>query len=224
MDADARAAANADKTRQQETQRLLAHHMSLGELCMTWAALDHMVDALFAPLLQCSKGQVASVVTNVENLSSRCEILKRLIHLEAPSDQWREWFVALLDRVSNELAPLRNRYIHDYWDVKITGITRLDKRAKIGKPQSREAPILTFNTKHVTDPQEVAKLNQRCVAVLVGLSVAGQNLAIWRKTGRPLEPDDLWLPLSKPRARYLIPLEYLELLGSKRPPDGVVFD
>lgn len=124
--------------RMAEVEKHRLHAMNLGQLCMSWAALDRVIDDLFEPLLDCSAAQVASIVTNVDNISARCDILKRFLHLEPVGDEFREWLVAVLNRVSNELAPLRNRYIHDHWSVKLDAIVRTDKRA-VREPGARYA-------------------------------------------------------------------------------------
>lgn len=200
------------------------HALSIGNLCMTWAALDRILDDLFEPLLQCSSAQVASIITNLENVSARCDILKRLLVNEAPSEAYREWLTALLDRVSGELSPLRNRYVHDHWTVNNLEIVRTDKRAQIGKAQSRQPLTLRFDTRHVTDPKDVDNLTHRITLVLAMLAFAENDLRIWRHRGQPLEPHPEYIAASKPRARYTTRQEDEEAARQGRPPSPFAFD
>jgi hypothetical protein len=200
------------------------HALSIGRLCMAWAALDMMLDDLFEPMLRCSPGEVASIITNVENISGRCDILKRLLTIEAPSETYRTWLIGLLNRVSTELAPLRNRYIHDRWVVTHEKTVRTDKRAKIQKAQSFQTERLLFDTEHVTVPTEVDKLTQRTTLVLAMLSFAEHDLRVWRRTGRILEPQAKYVEASKPNARWRTPEEHKEAIKQGRPASDFVFD
>ena len=79
------------------------HYAALGRLCWTFADLDHAIDTLFEPLLQCSDVQVACMM--VENISTRCTQLVRLIHLENNLEgDFASWLVELLNRTSGELT------------------------------------------------------------------------------------------------------------------------
>lgn len=200
------------------------HAMSLGRLCMTWAALDRTLDRLFEPILRCEPSEVASILTNIENISSRCDILIRLLVNDAPGKEYRTWLTALIRRVSGELAPLRNRYVHDHWEVSDVQIIGTDKRAKIGKAQSRLPETLSFDTRHVTNPEDVDKLTARITAVLVGLAFAEIDLRQWRKTGQHLEPHSQYIEASKPNARYRTPREIAATNALKPPTSAYVFD
>lgn len=209
---------------QEQWRRQDRHALSIGRLCMTWAALDRTVDDLFEPILQCSAAQVASIITNIENISGRCDILKRLLVNDAPSEDYRVWLAGLLGRVSGELAPLRNRYVHDHWTVTNLEIVRLDKRAKIAKPQSRERDTLLFDTRHVTDPDDIDKLTARITLVLAMLAFAEYDLGVWRQTGLPLKPHPQYTEASKPNARYRTPQEHFVASAQERETSPLVFD
>lgn len=191
---------------------------------MAWAALDCLLDDLFEPLLECSTSQVASLMTNVESIGSRCEMLKRLAICEIPESEYRSWLIAVLERVRSELAPLRNRYIHDRWSVNDQEIVRTDKRAKVRKDQGIRPASLSYDTKHVADPMEVDRFTHRVHIVMTGLSFARLHLHSWRTRKFPLTLDPLMLPASMQNARYLTPLEHLEVLARKRPRADYVID
>ena len=205
-------------------ERYDKHAHSIGQLCITWAILDSEVDSLFAPLLECSEAQVASIVTNVDTLGTRCDILKRLITHAAPSPEYRKCIVGILNRVSGELAPLRNRYVHDKWSITHEEIVKIDKRAKIGKPQSRADEVLSFNTEEVTPTELVDKLTSRVRLVFSALHWIAYDLRHWRRTGQPLEPHQQYIEASKPNARWLTRQEHEEALRLGQKPPEYVFD
>jgi hypothetical protein len=219
-----KAEAKNDEEVRRMWERYDKHVQSIGQLCITWAVLDSKVDELFEPLLQCSPAQVASLVTNVDTISARCDILRRLITLESPSPEYRKWVIALLNRVTGELAPLRNRYVHDNWSISHEAVVKIDKRAKIGKAQSRMDEELSFNTKEVTPTEVVDKLTGRVRLVFAMLHWAAYDLRHWRRTGQPLKPHPQYIEASKPNARWptLQEAEAARRLGPK--PSEYVFD
>lgn len=203
---------------------ITAHEIHLGRLCISWAALDHELDSLFRPLLQCSAEQIAALVGNIDNTAARCEMLRRLIFVEAPSEPWREWFVGLIDRITNELGPMRNRYIHDAWSVFSQPLVRRDRRALVKQAQSRQPPKLVFNTEHVAEPGEVERFTSAVSTVLAAVAFAAIDLRRWRQTGKPLEPEPRLIPASKKHARHLTPREHLEALQKGQSLTDYVFD
>ena len=205
-------------------ERYEKHVRSIGSLCITWAVLDSNLDDLFEPLIQCSDAQVASIVTNVDTVAGRCDILRRLITIEAPSPEYREYLIAVLNRISGELAPLRNRYIHDNWSISHEQVVKIDKRAKITKPQSRQAELLLFNTEEVTPTEQVDKLTDKVRLLMVLLYWAAYDLRHWRRTGQPLKPDPQYLPASQPNARWSNAVERAEALRLGEKPPEYVFD
>jgi hypothetical protein len=183
--------------------QLDAHLMALGQLSWSFSNLDHRIDCLFEPLLQCSATQVACMM--VENIATRCSQLVRLLHLESSlSVEFRDWTIQLLNRVSGELAEERNRNLHDRWKMRWSedekSVTRIDKRPKIGKAQSRQPVAVTFNQQHLVTPAQIQGLADRMATVSHALEVVMHSLATWRQLGSlpPLDPQ--WLPASKAKA------------------------
>lgn len=174
---------------------------AIGELAMVWAALDAAVDELFEPLLECSDAQVACIL--VENINARCEMVKKLLHVEPLPPKWVEWVEALLGRTSGELASRRNRFIHDNWTINSERATRSDKRAKVGKAQSRQKRALKFRTEHDANVEEIDRLAQQVITVALALKVATKSLRAWRTQGRRPRVLKQWLPASKQGARML---------------------
>lgn len=189
-------------TIERATATLERHHKQMtavGGLAMAWAGLDATVDELFEPLLGCSEAQVACI--RVENIGTRCDMLKKLLHVEPLAPSFTDWVTALLQRASGELAALRNRYIHDAWTVNHKAAVRTEHRAALLKPQSRQRRKLAYKTTHVTAPEEIKRVSECVGTVSMALKAAAQLLKRWRSGGpRPRVPRQ-WLPASKPTAR-----------------------
>jgi hypothetical protein len=108
-----------------------------------------------------------------------------------------------LNRTGGELAALRNRYIHDSWTIVGSLMTRVDKRAKLEKPQSHRRKALRFKTRHDTTNTDLERLTERVHTVAIALQVATKSLRLWRSEGRRPRVWKQWLPASKPNARML---------------------
>lgn len=207
-----------------EAQMLRDHYLAIGGLCATWAVIDRQIDTLIGELLPAPMDKVASITTNMDTISARCEVAKRLIVLEYPHPQFRDWVLGLLQRVSGEIAPLRNRYVHDAWQIKEGVLLRHDKRASVKKPQAHQEPVLVFDISHVTDPGEVGRLDECARFVMTGLALAIQDLERWRKRGVAGEPLPDWLPMSLPRARYLSIREHEAAIAQGQTPPAFIQD
>jgi hypothetical protein len=174
---------------------------SIGGLALAWAALDSRVDELFEPLLECSEAQVTCIL--VENIGTRCEMVKKLLHVDPLPPQWVEWAEALLNRTSGELASLRNRCIHDSWRISAERATRTHKKARVGKAQSRQKRLLSLKTEHETSAEDIKHLTERIATVSIALHAAKKSLLLWRSQGKRPRVSKQWLPASKPGARML---------------------
>jgi hypothetical protein len=200
------------------------HALQLGRLCISWSILDSYLDKIIAALIPASPDRVSAITTSASDTSQRCEMIKRLIVIENPGAAWRDWLIALINRVAAELSPTRNRYIHDNWHIKDLKLIRTDRRGKVGRPQAREDVQFTYDIEHVTDPSDVEKLISKTNLVWAMLAFAEYDLRHWRRKGQPLEPLPQHIPASKPSARYQTPREVEEARRQGLPTSGLVFD
>ncbi|WP_425230025.1 hypothetical protein [Sphingomonas sp.] len=105
-----------------------------------------------------------------------------------------------------------------------TQTVRIEKKAKVGRAQSRQPLSLTFDTKHVTPTDEVDKLTQRVALVMTMLNTADYDLRHWQRSGLPREPHQQYIEASKPNARWMNLQEHEEALRQGRPTSDFVFD
>jgi hypothetical protein len=186
---------------------------AVGSLCVSFSSLDWNITRLYEPLLQCSEAQAACIAD--ENISRRCAVAVKLVHLEKLPHDLIDWISALLLRADGELGALRNRYIHDAYAIKPEGTLRIERRPKLGKPQSHQRRKVTYNTEHPTTVEEIEHVSERVTTVTTALMAAASYLRLWRQSGQPPQLDPQWLPASKPNARmrnYQADAEALEIL------------
>lgn len=167
-----------------------AHCLTLGKLCVTWAFVDRQLNDLLRAMLGCSEGAAASVSTSADSVGARINII-RLLNGERPiSPDWTSAFDTLLNSINN-CAKLRNRFVHDRWELSDGGLVRIDRRARTKKPQSRKPIVLEFDTEYVTDPGEVENLITKVGKIIFALHCAIRDQEDWRSSdtgmiGRPL--------------------------------------
>lgn len=177
------------------------HARAIGELCIAWAALDHAVDQMLEPLLNCGRDIVACISSSMDRTGPRLEIAKRLVvHLNL-DDTWQGWLTDIFSRITEELGPLRNRYVHDRWRMKRGEMWRIDSRAQVKKPQANQPKQLFFDSGEVTPVTEVDRLRANIETVTYAIEIATFDLRNWRKTGqlRPLRQQ--LVPASTRRSR-----------------------
>lgn len=87
------------------TNLLHDHARSIGELCMSWAAMDNAIDDLLEPLLDCDRATIACLATSMEKTEARISTIKRLMVLSDISPDWRNWADMILNRITVELGP-----------------------------------------------------------------------------------------------------------------------
>jgi hypothetical protein len=189
------------KAMQKAEETMLSHARAIGELCISWAALDNAVDSLFEPLLSCDRGTAASVAAGMDKLEARIGIIRRLLIHQKLDGPWRDWVEGLFKRILEELAPLRNRYVHDQWTLRKGEPLKIDKRARVLKPQSRQPDQLIFDASNVTPTEAVDRLRAYVDTVLFALEFASGDLKRWRTTGRTPRPLSELIPACKPRTR-----------------------
>lgn len=165
------------------------HALALGLLCIYWASLDRALDLLLESYLDVDEKIVACVSTSAPDVSARCEMLKRLSYLNGPDGEWRDCLIRLLNRVQGELAAERNRYVHDDWNLSSAGaMIRIDRRAKVIKPQARQPAQLVHVFERVTPVAKVDDLTQRVVDVMTALAFMSVSYGIWASGTRILGP------------------------------------
>ncbi len=177
-----------------------AHMIALGRLCVSWAYMERLMNDILPTLMGCSEKQGAVIATETSTTVGRCQLLANLAYADAPSADWRDRFVDLMNYIRNDLAPPRNRYIHDYWTLSEGAMERLDQRVKIAKADSFQIKELTYNSWHTAKPGEIDDLATKVTIVILTLHFVRSDLHEWRESGRqPARPALFQWPNMKPK-------------------------
>lgn len=124
----------------------LEHHATaIGYICMTYASLEFSINRMIEYALRCSPDQRRAIVdASGARLETRCILLLKLVNINQPSHQFFQDLEETLNCISGEIAPLRNRLIHDPWVMGET-VRQWDLRSKltqadVGAPKSIAPP------------------------------------------------------------------------------------
>jgi hypothetical protein len=112
------------------------HCLALGRLCVAWAFVDRQLNDLIQYMIGCSDASAASIATVADGTASRCNLIKLLNHERPISEGWTAALHKLISEIQ-EVAQVRNRYVHDRWELTDDSIVRIDRRAAARKGQSR---------------------------------------------------------------------------------------
>lgn len=179
------------------------YRFALGSLCMAWSQLDHTLQETFKWLVGTDDETTAIITTGLERAEARATPIKRLAVHHGFEPQLVDFLTGLLNRVTIEIGPKRNRLIHDRWWLGGSGMYHVDRRAAVKSAQSRQAPTLQFNTEHSVSPQEIDLLTEYTNTVEAALWELNIQLGLWRDCAMTPRYDGRWSPACKPRTRLL---------------------
>ena len=147
--------------------------LSLGRLTVYWGTLDRELSALVTTLLRVTDAQAACLNTELPDVASRCRLIKSLTYAYPNVPQtWRNDVGTLCNRISNDLGQKRNRYIHDVWVEDVSAMKKIDRRAKIIKPQSFKDPTLKFNTEERLTVDDIDELAIKIIIASTAVATA----------------------------------------------------
>lgn len=177
---------------------------------MVWAALDNSADALLTELLQTTKERTLCISTKMERINGRLDIIKTLSMTYDMPSVWRDALNGTANQITNNLAPKRNRLVHDSWCFQGPLPAQLDKRAKIARPQSRQSPALVTEIRSEVSAETIEALIDQISQATVALIGATIDLEKAKERGGP------------PQGETLLVFLYQEWLHPKRsrPPPG----
>lgn len=163
------------KTPNRTKQKL---EQKIGHLCSVWASLDRCANMLVEQILGCSEAQAVCLATQMEPVATRAKLLKNLAYTTAASNEWKAVLISLLNIIDGELAPKRNRVIHDAWDFTAAKPSQLDRRAKVARSQARKPPELLIEARLNVTPEFIESLVGRVSAAATALLAARADLIL----------------------------------------------
>lgn len=139
-------------------KEVLSHQLALGRLCWVWATLDRSVNEVLAVLLNIDAAGAACIGTELDNIAGRMRLLKKLVHTRNMPTWWLAMTLKVFNRIEVELAPLRNRCVHDSWAFSGDNLVRTDRRAFLKKLEAHSDNKLMFDIKHTMSEAEMDDL------------------------------------------------------------------
>lgn len=158
---------------------------AIGYLCIATARLDYGVALLVQELSGVDEKTTACILAN-DQLAKRCETAKRLILLKVSHSDWRDDATKALDVIINEIAPRRNRYIHDGWSFDAEGAQREDRSVKVSKTP-HNGQTVTFNAKYSTPIDHLQEMIDVCEMAYTELTFIRRDYKVLKQTGQPLK-------------------------------------
>lgn len=165
------------------------HAKAVGMLCMYWSTLEYSMGLVIEKLLEADASSSAIMLSTSRDISQKCEIARRLVHHRVRDDarnEWRHYFIGVLDVVQNILSPKRNRYVHDDWNQVEDQIIQYNRTIKLYKPEARAEKQLLFCVETASKPEEIWKLTDNVIKTFVCLTLMSENLRISSKFGLEL--------------------------------------
>jgi hypothetical protein len=164
--------------RLKEWGNLQAVQQKVGEVCMIWAALDYQIDCITADLLDVAPIQ-ATVIGADRDFSKKCTLVKRLITLGSPGEEWFDEMDDLLTELASKLSPLRNRFIHDMWSFNVENIARIERTVTTKRPQSRQPKTLVADQEFPISLDDMERFCMRGYEILSRLDQLRPALIPW---------------------------------------------
>jgi hypothetical protein len=118
------------------------HATALGYLCLEWARLERHVHDLIQDIVGLDDNIADSIIPT--DFREKLAALKNLAFLKKTSIEWFVSVSSLIDRIDQEVRPLRNRFVHDYWLPFLNDHpTKRQFRTRVTMPQSRQYEFST---------------------------------------------------------------------------------
>lgn len=146
----------------------------IGVCCIEWSTLDEAIGSILGLYMKVKSGQF-HIATGIIDLSRKCELVKALSFiqdLKAVHDR----LVKILNFVDNTLRPIRNRYVHDCYDLLGGRATRTVYKAKIVNVQAFKKELVTSQDHKISVP-ELIEFNNAVVACSQTVMFHGLNMA-----------------------------------------------
>lgn len=167
----------------------LEHHATgIGYLCFQYARLELQLGSLIQAFLNCSsEARRAIVDATGTSITARCTLIKKLAHTSRFSNEWRELLSTVLDKITDEITPHRNRLVHDLWlDGEQQG-TQLDFRLFERRAEARAPKSLTPAQKQTRELQFIWDLVRDIYDIGFELALITSDVHASEHASRPQE-------------------------------------
>jgi hypothetical protein len=148
----------------------------LGEISMIWSATDRNLNEWVSLFLDISDAEAAAILSGMLP-KKKCEIIKRLMVMGCPSDEWSTTALELLAQI-DKWGAVRNRLVHDAWRFNENTIHRIDGRAQIQKVPHNPAQF-QFDEHVIVTKEEMEELCRTGHETLSAMRDLSSPLVFW---------------------------------------------
>lgn len=160
--------------------RLNEHATALGYICMWYALLEARINHLIQCQLNATDQTGAAIASATGNsILPRCKLVMQLALERRVSDEWHARLETVLRKVEQEIAPERNRLVHDDWIPLREEALQIDKRPKIKEGQ------LSIKTERRRELAAMWKLVAHIQMAEKELAEVGIEYINWARYNRP---------------------------------------
>lgn len=163
-------------------ERLKEHAEAIGYVSINWTWMEQIIDATLAYLASIPPFSVeAHCITVNADVSDKIKTLRALATHRQISDQWLDQVMALLKSIDEDLRPMRNRVIHDLWQInrKTGEVFKTYPRTIVKRPQSRQ-PMTLMTEEHTSmTAEEIRRIAQHTFEQTQQLIVLMRQVPGW---------------------------------------------
>lgn len=165
--------------------------LSIGRMSRCWGLLDFELNLLLGTLLQIDEERTSCITTELRDVAPKCRTIRALSFAVGAPQDWIAILTDLLNIIQNQLGPSRNRIIHDAWyETPEKGAQRLDRRAKITRPQAFNDFALSTNREHAFSVDDTDLLAVKIIAAMPRVAQARFDIESLNREGRfPEQPE-----------------------------------
>lgn len=187
--------------------------LALGYVCFSYANLELTLNTFIEYLLSCTRDARRAIVDSTgASIDNRCNLILKLASLDAIDDEWFEILDDLIVRVRQELAPERNRLVHDPWIVADEGFRQWDQRSFLKQPQAGKRKQLTPPVESDRTTEAMWDLSRRIMTVDGAIRHLSAAYALLRQRGQRVEFRELCQYARKRPDPVVLPPEVAQAL------------
>jgi hypothetical protein len=177
-------------------EEYMDHFQAIGGLCYQWALLDSALTYLIEYLSELEEKTTACLLSASRDTSQKCEIARRLSVLKVPHGPWRDCLLNTLSVIQNKMCDLRNRTVHDEWELGESQITRITRSVKmpLNSEQVRE---IVYESKTPVELGEIDKLVEDVSTIMIGVVIMASQFRKERAKLQTLKAPEPLLLLYK---------------------------
>ncbi len=170
------------------SQTNLDEHMkALGYFCLQFAILEFYLDLLIQALLDGDASLRRVLCQSIGQIGNRCDFAIKLLYAVPIEAARRDEIEVLINEIRTDLAPNRNRLIHDVWiggehlSTPSSHPFQVDERIWLKSPQSHLPKELISAIERERPLQGILDLTERTNRVAGSIYTHMLNYAGWRQ-------------------------------------------